>query len=368
MTASRILVDVTDAPYEVLIGPGLLDRIGQLIRGHVAAKRVALITDEHVAEVCGREVEMELARAGFETHGLTVAAGERSKSWAAAGSLLEALAERGLDRSDAVVALGGGVIGDLAGFVAATYLRGIDLVQVPTTLLAMVDAGVGGKTAVDLAAGKNLAGAFKQPRLVIMDTETLRSLSDDHWRSGLAEIAKSAIIDSEQFLRWIEANSPGLVSRDPEIVAEAVRRSVEFKARVVAGDEREEGGRECLNYGHTFGHAIEKVAGYGRFPHGLAVAEGMRFAVRVAEEMVGAEPEFVSRQDALLDSLGLRTLECTLPMAELMQAMRSDKKSRGGKVRFVLAQHPGSWSCIEVPDDLILGYIEAWNASKEGES
>jgi 3-dehydroquinate synthase len=281
-----------------------------------------------------------------------------------AGEVLEALAETGLDRSDIVVALGGGVVGDLVGFSAATYLRGVRFVQIPTTLLAQVDSSVGGKTGVDLRAGKNLAGAFKQPMLVVADTDSLLSLPEAEWRSGLAEIAKSAVIDGEGFLRWLEANATQLLARDPVAVEEAVRRCVVFKSSIVSADEKEAGVRECLNYGHTLGHAVENVAGYGVIPHGLAVAEGMRFAVRLAVEVAGASREFVDRQDSVLEALGLPALTSAWPVSTLLTAMRSDKKARSGSVRFVLAASPGSWSCTAVEDRVIREHLDAWAGSK----
>ena len=255
-------------------------------------------------------------------------------------------------------------MGDLAGFSAATYLRGVRFVQIPTTLLAQVDSSVGGKTGVDLRAGKNLAGAFKQPLLVVADTDALTSLPESEWRSGLAEVAKSAVIDGEEFTAWLEEHAAELLARDPDVVREAVVRSVAFKSRVVSTDEKEEGVRECLNYGHTLGHAVENVAGYGAIPHGLAVVEGMRFAVRLAVEVLGAPREFVRRQDALLDTLGLPALSSAWPVGELLSAMRSDKKARSGSVRFVLADAPGSWTCSAVEDRVILEHLGAWADSK----
>ena len=353
--------------YEVVIGDGTLQTVGERIRGLTGAEKVALITAETGGGLFGVDVDTALARAGFTVVPMTVPAGESSKSWSMAGDILEALATYGIGRGDVVVALGGGVVGDLAGFVAATYMRGIDFVQVPTTLLAMVDSSVGGKTGVDLDAGKNLAGAFKQPLLVVADTSTLSELSEDEWRSGLAEVAKSAVIDGEEFLGWLEENAAALMERDSDAVAEAVGRCVAFKARIVGGDEREEGPRECLNYGHTLGHAIEKAAGYGSVPHGLAVAEGMRFEIRVAMELAGAEIGFVKRQDRLLDDLGLPPLEVRLHATEVHAAMRGDKKVRRGVVRMVLPSAPGRWQCVEVADATISAHLVEWASGKKGD-
>ena len=324
------------------------------------------MSDSTVAGLLGPQVGSVLVTAGFDVLPLSVEPGEPSKSWEVAGQLLEAFAGLGLGRRDAVVALGGGVIGDLAGFAAAVYLRGIDFIQVPTTLLAQVDSSVGGKTGVDLGAGKNLVGAFKQPRLVVADTDTLGSLSDAEWASGSAEVAKSAVIGGEAFMEWLEANATALKRREKGVTADTVVRCVQFKSGVVRSDEKEEGVRECLNYGHTLGHAIEKVAGYGVVPHGIAVAEGMRFAARLAVEAGHADFEFVQRQDRLLDDLGLPAMGRSFPQDALLEAMHADKKARGGKVRFVLPDAPGLWRCEPVADAMIGKHLSAWAGSKAG--
>jgi 3-dehydroquinate synthase len=367
MKPSVVKVPVGGAVYEVVIGAGVLEDVGELVRMVAQnARHVAIVTDSNVVDLFGLTVERKLIDAGFDVHPLSIPAGEASKSWTVAGEVLEALAELRLDRDDLVLALGGGVVGDLGGFAAATYLRGVSFVQVPTTLLAQVDSSVGGKTGVDLRAGKNLAGAFKQPRLVIADTSTLSLLPEREWVSGLAEIAKSAAIEGEGFLGWLEENAPALLARDDAVVKEAVSRSVEFKSTVVSADETEAGPRECLNYGHTFGHALEKVAGYGLVPHGLAVAEGMRFAARLSVEAGQASMEFVLRQDALLDDLGLPAMETSVAPDELLQAMHSDKKARGGHVRFVLLDEPGVWGCRPVAEAMIREHLVAWAKSKSG--
>jgi len=360
----RVHVETGSAAYDVVVGRGVLGEVGELVHAVARGRRVALVSDSNVSELFGVQVGAKLITAGFEVRPITFHAGEASKNWQVAGELLEAFAEDGLDRLDTVIALGGGVVGDLVGFSAATYLRGVDLVQIPTTLLGQVDSSVGGKTGVDLRAGKNLAGAFKQPLLVLADVDALSSLPESEWRSGLAEVAKSAVIDGEEFTAWLESNADALLRRDLAAVEEAVVRCVAFKSGVVSTDEKEEGARECLNYGHTLGHAIENVAGYGVIPHGLAVAEGMRFAVRLAVEASVASREFVKRQDAILDALGLPALSSAWPVNELLVAMHSDKKARSGSVRFVLAESPGTWSCTAVEDGTIREHLEAWTRSK----
>jgi 3-dehydroquinate synthase len=365
VNGARTRVSTGSGEYDVLVGKGLLEDVGDLVRENVPGKRIALVTDSTTDRLFGAPVGAKLISAGYEVTPLTFPAGEGSKNWQVAGELLEALAEARLERTDIVVALGGGVVGDLAGFAAATYLRGVRLVHLPTTLLAQVDSSIGGKTGVDLRAGKNLAGAFKQPLLVVSDTAVLGSLPEREWRSGIAEIAKSAVIDSEEFTAWLESRAEALLGRDPAVVQEAVRRCVAFKSKVVSADEKEEGMRECLNYGHTFGHAIENIAGYGVIPHGLAVGEGMRFAVRLAVQIAGGTREFVRRQDALLDSLGLDAFTSSWPVSDLLEAMHSDKKGRSGSVRFVLADKPGSWGCTAVGDSVIREHLDAWAGSKE---
>jgi len=367
MNEHRIHVGVEGAEYDIVVGEGILADCGRLLAGAVEARRVSLVTDSVVGGIYGPQVSANLASAGFEVHALSIAPGETSKSWAVAGQLLEALAKDGIERGDLVVALGGGVVGDIAGFVAATYLRGIGFAQIPTTLLAQVDSSIGGKTGVDLAAGKNLAGAFKQPLIVISDTSVLSTLSQAEWQSGLAEAAKSAVIGGEDFFGWLEGNAEALVARRPAECAELVRRCAAFKAGVVTSDVREADVRECLNYGHTLGHAIEKVAGYGVHSHGTAVAEGMRFAVRLAVECAHASREFVVRQDALLDALGLVALQVSFEPQDIAAALRSDKKVRNGNTRWVLADGPGMWRCQPVDGDKVMEHLQAWADSKGSE-
>lgn len=366
MSAARVRVAVPDAAYDVVIGDGILPEVGKLLAEVTESKNVALVVDSSVAEPYGVSVDTALARAGHSVKAFTVPSGETSKSWSIAGELLEGMAQQHLDRTCVVVALGGGVIGDLAGFVSAVYLRGVSFVQVPTTLLAMVDSSVGGKTGVDLAAGKNLAGAFKQPLLVVADTAVLTTLPDAEWQSGLAEVAKTAVLAGDEFMAWLENSADRMVARDPMVVTEAVQRCVHYKAAVVARDEQEEGPRECLNYGHTLGHALEKVLGYGTVTHGAAVAEGMRFAARLSVQLAGADPAFVKRQDRLLDALGLIPMRADARPKVLLDAMRGDKKARAGVIRAVLVRSPGDWLCQGVPDDTMLEHLEALWASREG--
>ncbi len=365
-TTREVAVAAGDgSSYTVCVGKGALDGFGEKVRELKPGARVVVISDETVGPVYGKIVKKRLATAGFEVHDLLVPAGEKSKTLEYADELWQALAAYGMGREDLVVAVGGGVVGDLSGFVAACYMRGIDFVQVPTTLLAMVDASVGGKTAVDLERGKNLVGAFHRPIYVCADMRVLKSLDEEGWANGFAEVAKSSVVASRRsFYEQLRDNAAGLKAHESALVEQAVADSVEFKAQVVAKDEREQGLRECLNYGHTLGHAVETCAGYGKIGHGRAVAEGMRFAARLAVEVLGADVAFVRRLDTLLDSLGLEELAWTSTPERLMHAMKSDKKARGGQVRFVLARDFSDWEVRAVDDAILTQHLEAWCAAK----
>ena len=368
MPIAKVVVNLPGKPsYDVRIGAGQLEGLGQRLRAVLPnATQAAIITDTNVNPLYGKTVRDSLRAAGLPSMLVAVPAGEASKNAECLVELWRAMATRRLDRDAVVVALGGGVIGDMAGFAAATYLRGITYVQVPTTLLAMVDSSVGGKTAIDLDEGKNLVGAFKQPAYVCADLATLNTLDEREWACGCGEIAKSALIDSDDFFFWLAEHAGELASRDFQVVQEAITRCVVFKADVVARDEEERAGvRECLNYGHTLGHAIEKLAGFGTYSHGHAVAEGMRFAIRLAAVLEGAPVELVYAQDELLDALGLPEIDFCAGVDELLDAMRSDKKARGGQIRFVLPRDVGSWVVREVDEPTLREHLEAWAGSKQ---
>lgn len=367
--ATKVIVNIPgEEPYDVRIGAGVLDALGARMRGVPSldqAERVLVVTDENVAPLYRDRARESLASAGFRVSDIVVPAGEDTKSVEVASEIWEAMAQLALGRDCAVVALGGGVVGDLAGFVASTYMRGVTLVQAPTTLLSMVDSSVGGKTGVNLTAGKNLVGTFKQPAYVCASTAVLATLDDREWACGCAEIAKASVIDSDEFFFWMMDHAAALAERDPVVVTEAIARSVVFKANVVAEDKTESRGvRECLNYGHTLGHAVEALAGYGTFSHGAAVAEGMRFAARLGVDVVGTSAELVDAQDELLDALGLPALAWSAPAEEMLAAMKRDKKTRAGEVRFVLPRDIGDWELVAVPDEVILEHLRRWEASK----
>lgn len=369
MPTTKVVVNIPgETPYDVRIGSGALQKLGQHMRANEAlakASRVLVISDTNVAPLYFDACKAALTGAGFKVSKIVVPAGEETKNLEVAGELWEAMASLSLERDCVVVALGGGVVGDLAGFVASTYMRGVKVVQVPTTLLSMVDSSVGGKTGVNLSAGKNLVGTFCQPQYVCADTSVLATLDAREWVCGCAEIAKSSVIDSDDFYFWMVDHADVLAARDEDVVAEAIARSLVFKANVVAQDKTESAGvRECLNYGHTLGHAVEATAGYGTYSHGAAVAEGMRFAARLAVDLCGTSQDLVESQDALLDALGLSVLEWKATPEEVLAAMKRDKKARGGQVRFVLPRDVANWELVEVEDGVILQHVSAWMECK----
>ena len=349
--------------YDIRVGNQLLASLGEQLREVSKAAKAVVITDSNVGPLYLQAVRASLTSAGFKVFDLTIPAGEDSKSVVVASELWEALVMLGIDRSDVIVGLGGGVVGDVAGFVASTYMRGIDCALVPTSLLAMVDASIGGKTAVNLSAGKNLVGTFKQPIYVAADIDTLSTLPDAEWENGFAEIAKSALVDGGEFYPWLCGNAAGLVARDEPTVQLAIVQSLGFKARVVASDEREKGPRECLNYGHTFAHALETISEH-RISHGRAVAEGMGFAARLGMEAVAVPGELVKEQDGLIRMLGIRPVQEAYSADELFDLLFSDKKVRDNKLRFVFVTQPGTWETTVVDPDLVKIYLIYWEQAK----
>jgi 3-dehydroquinate synthase len=327
-------VTLQRTPYDVHVGADLLDRTGDLAAAVMRPGRCAVITDSHVAPLYADRVGDSLRTAGFDPLTLVVPAGESSKSFAEAAAVCERMIAAGLDRSSSVAALGGGVVGDLAGFVAAIYYRGIPYFQIPTSVVAQVDSSVGGKTGVNSEGGKNLIGAFHQPKLVIADTSTLATLPAREFNEGFAEIIKHAAI--RDFAMLDAPDSPDAL---PALVA----RNVAIKAAIVAGDEFETLGlRALLNFGHTIGHGIENAAGYGRYLHGEAIALGLVAACRLSVKKAGLDP---ADSDRIISALALRRLPLTLPPDipddAIISAMRKDKKFHAGAVRFVLIKRPG---------------------------
>lgn len=326
--------------YPIHIGAGALDA-QELYRPHLGAGRVAVITNPVVAPLYLGRVKAALARAGADAFEVLVEDGEQAKSWASLERVLDALLAARLGRDGLVLALGGGVVGDLAGFAAAVYQRGIDFIQLPTTLLAQVDSSVGGKTAINHPRGKNMVGAFHQPAAVIADVAALATLPARELRAGVAEVIKHGFALDAGLVEWLEANMEALLAREPAALAHVVRRSCELKAAVVAADERENGQRAVLNLGHTFGHAIEAGAGYGAWLHGEAVAAGMVMAAGLSVRAGLLDAASEARVRALVLRAGLPATGPALAPERYLELMALDKKAAGGRLRFILLERIG---------------------------
>ena len=327
--------------YNIVIDKGILPKSGDMIKEVTSAERVAVITDDTVDKLYSDVVMKSLSDAGFETFKFVFPHGEKSKNISTFSSILEFLAESGLTRTDALVALGGGVVGDVAGFAAASYLRGIDFIQIPTTLLACVDSSVGGKTAIDLKAGKNLAGAFYQPKLVIADFETLSTLTDGIFADGMAEVIKYGVIFDKAFFEFLRDNEA------KDNLEYVITRCVELKRDIVNADEKEKGVRALLNFGHTVGHAIEKCSGY-KIPHGSAVAVGMVIISRAAYKCSFCD-------ENCTDIIASLNKKYSLPVStdfsanELSSAAMADKKRTGDKIKLIIPEALGNCVIKSVP-------------------
>ena len=336
-------VELSERSYPIHIGAGLLSR-SDLILPLLARRQVAVVTNATVAPLFLEHLSGSLARAGIEVVRIILPDGEEHKNWSTLGTIFDALLRQGCGRDCTLVALGGGVIGDLTGFAAAVYQRGVQHIQIPTTLLAQVDSSVGGKTAINHPLGKNMIGAFHQPRLVLVDTDTLKTLPDRELRAGLAEVIKHGLIRDHEFFAWLDTNLDRLLARDPEALAHAVLRSVAIKAEIVGKDERESGLRELLNFGHTFGHAIENGLGYGAWLHGEAVAAGMVMAADLSRQLGSLSQSDCERIRSLLVRAGLPTVVKGITSERMLRLMSLDKKVRDGRVRFVLLDKLGAAS------------------------
>lgn len=348
-----VAVDLGERSYPIRIGAGLLARIDELIGPVVKGRNCLIVTDTTVEPLYAGICEVAAGRLGVKCATAVIPAGEASKCSGELVTLWSRAVEAGLDRKSFIVALGGGVVGDLAGFLAASYLRGIQLIQIPTTMLAMVDSAVGGKTGINLPQGKNLVGAFHQPSLVVCDIDTLQTLPRRELVAGLAEVVKYGVIWDADLFSLLEREAERIAAGDAGLLARIVARSCEIKAAVVSQDEQEGGLRAILNFGHTLGHAIEAVAGYGHFLHGEAVAIGMVYAARLSIACGFPEAD-ANRLARLLTRLGLPVTAPGLTWAPLRRAMAVDKKSTLGKLKFVLAKRIGEagFGC-EVPEDLL---------------
>jgi len=338
-----VQVPLGNRSYAIKVGGGLLARLGVECAQPKLGQRCAVITDSNVGKRFAQAALKSLTDAGFAPVLISVPAGEKSKRIAVVEKCYDQLAAHRLERKSFIVALGGGVVGDLAGFVAATYLRGIPFVQVPTTLLAQVDSSVGGKTGVNLKAGKNLVGVFYQPQLVLCDLDTLKTLPKREYVSGLAEVIKYGIIYDAKLFAQLERNLPKLLQRDAATLAAVVARCCEIKAEVVGQDETESGLRAILNFGHTIGHAIENSSGYGKFLHGEAISIGQVAAAKLSQKILGLPANDVERITNLFQRAGLPVKIKLNPVQrkKLFAAMKLDKKVSGGEIKFVLAEKIG---------------------------
>jgi 3-dehydroquinate synthase len=329
-----ITVELGERSYPIVIGSGLLGG-GFDLSAYVGGPDCLVVTNETVEPLYLEALAANLT--GKQLRAISLPDGEAYKTLETVEDILDTLIEGGASRDTTVVALGGGVVGDIAGFAAACYMRGVDFIQVPTTLLAQVDSSVGGKTGVNHASGKNLIGAFHQPRAVLIDTDTLRTLPDRELKAGLAEVIKYGAIVDADFFAWLEANLEALLARDTEALATAIRRCCELKAQIVAEDERESGRRAILNFGHTFGHAIERCQGYGEWLHGEAVAAGMVMAAQLS----ASDAAVAERIGKLLERAGLPTRPPAIAAPDLLAAMGMDKKVQQKRLRFVLLRGLG---------------------------
>jgi 3-dehydroquinate synthase len=356
---AEVKVRLSGGGYTIHIAPGGLDKLGGLVRPLNLGDRVLVVADATVAALYGERALVSLRQAGMNASLAVVPPGEESKSLAAAETLYSQAIDHGLDRKSAIIAVGGGVVGDLAGFVAATYLRGVPFIQVPTTLLAQVDSSVGGKVAVNHPAGKNLIGAFYQPRLVVADTGVLTTLPARELASGLAEVVKYGVIADADFFAYLGANSAAVLASEPAVIGEIVRRSCEIKAAVVEQDEKESHLRMILNFGHTIGHAVEAATGFTRYTHGEGVAIGMYGAARLSSILGRCGGETVAAVAALLERFRLPTVARGCRAADLAAYLARDKKSVDGTINWVLADAIGHVAISsEVPEAAVRQVLE----------
>jgi 3-dehydroquinate synthase len=354
----RVTVAAASAHYDILIGRGLLDDPAAW-DGLLASADGVIVSNTTVAPLYADRVAALLARRHRRVTRLVLPDGEAHKDWRTLNLIFDHLLEHGCDRRTVLYALGGGVVGDITGFAAATYMRGVPFVQLPTTLLAQVDSSVGGKTAVNHPLGKNMIGAFWQPLRVLCDLDMLATLPAREYAAGLAEVVKYGPIADEAFLGWIEAEQDALRAREPRALAYAVQRSCEIKAEVVGADERESGRRAILNFGHTFGHAIEAGLGYGEWLHGEAVGCGMVLAADLSARLGLIDAGYVARLRRLIEALGLPVRAPALGADRWLDLMRLDKKAEGGEIRFVIIEAPGRAGVRPAPDALVRDAIRA---------
>lgn len=332
--------------YPIHIGQGLLTR-GDMLVSHLPGKKAAIVTNTTIAPLYLELLRTPLAKHDIETFAIILPDGEQYKNQETLSRIFDALLEHRCERKTPLIALGGGVIGDLTGFAAATYLRGVPFIQIPTTLLAQVDSSVGGKTGINHPLGKNMIGAFYQPRLVLADTATLATLPDRELRAGIAEVIKYGLIHDADFFDWLERHMAQLLARDTSAMSYAIRRSCEIKAEIVSLDERESGLRALLNLGHTFGHAIENTMGYGSWLHGEAVAAGTIMAADLSRRLQRINHQDTERIEQLYETAGLPVKGPRITPEHYLQSMQRDKKVEGGTIRFVLLDRIGKATVVD---------------------
>lgn len=358
----EVLINLGDRSYEIVIGAKLLE-LSSSYAGLPSARSALIVSNTSVGPIYGSRLKRALEKHYQHIVELQLPDGEQFKTWESLQKIFDALLSSGCDRKTVLFALGGGVVGDMTGFAAASYMRGVPFVQVPTTLLAQVDSSVGGKTAINHPLGKNMIGAFYQPRLVVCDLSVLATLPKREFSSGLAEVIKYGPIVDLEFFSWLESNIEQLFAQDSEALAYAVRRSCEIKASVVGQDERESGLRAILNFGHTFGHAIEAGMGYGVWLHGEGVGAGMVMAAELSHRLGLVDAAFVKRLTVLIERAGLPTkgpvLDAQDNAGRYLELMRLDKKSEAGEIRFVVIDGPGRAAVRPAPDSLVRQVIDA---------
>jgi 3-dehydroquinate synthase len=349
-TEQTVRVDLAERSYDIVIGSNNLAGLGKFVTERGKTTHAVLITDDNVQEPHGMSAVESLVNENINVELISIQPGETSKSVDLAASLWQGFLELGADRKTVVVAVGGGVVGDLAGFVAATFTRGLRFFQMPTSIVAQVDSSVGGKVGINLPEAKNMVGSFYQPKGVFIDTATLETLPEKEYCSGMAEVVKYGVILDADFFEFLEKQTAAVNKRDSGVLVKVISRCCRLKADVVEKDEREESGlRAVLNYGHTFGHAFESLSGYGKLLHGEAVSIGMCCAARLAEKLGRVDRQFVQRQKKLLEALHLPTKTPELNCDEILNAMMHDKKVEHGKLRFVLPNRLGN---VELVTDI----------------
>ncbi|WP_283171118.1 3-dehydroquinate synthase family protein [Curtanaerobium respiraculi] len=365
MPSIKVVVNFADGDaYDVRIGPGTFSSLGAHVRSDApGTSSVLIVSDANVAPLYLDAVRERMLAAQLPCREVVLPAGEATKNVRVVAELWQTMAQLGLDRTCCIIALGGGMVLDVAGFVAATFSGGVNLVHVPTTLRAMVSLAIDGRSSIDLPVGKDIASVTARPRFVCVDTNALSSLPEGEWGNGWAEAVRAAVLSSDESFFWMCERARGLASHDEELLREMIARCLVFRAGVVAGDATDDEVRSCLRYGSELGCAIERIAGYGAFGHGRCIAEGMRLSARLGAAVCGASPAFVEEQDGLLDALGVERIPLAADPDGLIDAMRVDEPSGDG-VRFVLPHDVGSWSIETVGREILRAQMEDWLADR----